>query len=83
MTDFFEGYDSGISGPATRHFAITPADADLAIVPRALWVDADGTLVIRDALGADITYNVIAGVILPFRGIQIRAASTATVVGWY
>lgn len=83
MADPFSTLNSGLESPANRHFAITPADSDLAIKPRALCVTADGTLVIRDEGGVDITYNVTAGQIYPFRAIQVRAATTATVVGWY
>lgn len=83
MADPFSTFSTGLTGPANRHFAITPADEDLAIQPRALCVTADGTLVIRDKNGDDVTYNVFQGQILPFRAVQVRAASTATVVGWY
>ena len=83
MIDLFQSTATGISGPANRHFAITPADEDLAIRPRAIYVSADGNVVIRDDEGPDITYAVTAGQIIPFRAVQIRAATTATVVGWY
>lgn len=82
MADRFEGMTSGASGPATRHYAITAADADLAVRPRALRVLTDGNLVLRDEMGTDITYAVTAGEVMAFRAVQVRAASTATVVGW-
>lgn len=83
MPDPFESTASGLDSPATRHFAITPADADLAIRPRALYCNVSGTVVVRDDLGTTITYNMIVGQILPIRAVQVRAASTATVIGWY
>ena len=83
MSDPFKTFGTGKSSPANRHFAITPADADLEIRPRALYVNGAGSLVIRDEEGTDVTYTVEAGQILPIRAIQVRAATTATVVGWY
>ena len=83
MIDTFQSTATGMDSPANRHFAITPADADLAVRPRAIYVSADGNVVIRDEEGTDITYAVVAGQILPIRAVQVRAATTATVIGWY
>lgn len=83
MIDQFGSHSVGMDSPATRHFAITPADADLAIRPRVLRCSVAGTVVVRDETGTDVTYTMVAGEILPFRAVQVRAASTATVVGWY
>jgi hypothetical protein len=83
MADPFETYTTSLTAPARRHFAITPADSDLAIVPRALFVTGDGNLVIRDQEGTDLPYAVTAGMIVPFHAVQVRAATTATVIGWY
>jgi len=83
MADPFESYAAGLTSPAYRHFTVTPANADMAIRPRAIYVATDGALIMRDDLGADITYAVIAGQVLPFRPLQIRTGTTATVIGWY
>jgi hypothetical protein len=83
MADPFASNSAGLSSPAYRHFAITPANEDLAIRPRAIYVDGDGALVMRDDTGTDITYAVVAGQILPFRAVQVRSGTTATVIGWY
>ena len=70
--------------PANKHFAITPADTDLAVVPRAIYVGVAGTLVLRDVAGVDVTYTAVAGSIIPFRAIRVGAASTATgIIGLY
>lgn len=70
--------------PADRHFEITAADTDLSVTPRAIYVGGSGTLVLRDSTGTDVTYNVQAGAIIPFRAIRVAAASTATgIVGMY
>jgi hypothetical protein len=83
MADPFANYATSVSGPARRHFAISPADANLAIVPRALFCTVAGNVVIRDEGGTDVTYPMVAGDILPFHAVQVRASTTATVVGWY
>ena len=70
------------SSPATRHYAITPADAPLGFEIRALYVAVGGDLVIRDWEGVDVTYPVIAGQVFPFSARQVRSGTTATVVGW-
>ena len=85
MSDPFAGYSEGLTSPADDHFAITPNDGvDLATVPRALYVNVAGTLVLHDKSGTAITYNVTAGQVLPLRVRRVLATgTTATVVGWY
>ena len=83
MADPFETHGAGLDSPASRHFAITPANEDLAIRPRALFCTVAGNVVVRDEAGVDVTYPVLAGDVLPFRAVQVRSATTATVVGWY
>ncbi|WP_018184148.1 spike base protein, RCAP_Rcc01079 family [Kaistia granuli] len=84
MSDPFAGVASGLSGPATRHFAVTPSDTvDLAIRPRALVFQTDGAAVIRDEAGTDLTYARYAGDILPIRAVRVLlTGTTATLVGW-
>jgi hypothetical protein len=83
MSDPYSNHTMGLESPAYRHFSITPGDSDLAVRPRALYVNADGNLVVRDIGGVDVTYAVVKGQILPIRAVQVRAATTATVIGWY
>jgi hypothetical protein len=85
MADRFETYPSvgSIEAPASRHYAITPANSNLAIRPRALIVTVAGDVAIQDELGTNITYAAVpAYTILPIRAVQVRTATTATVVGW-
>jgi hypothetical protein len=84
MSDPFAGVASGSSGPATRHFAITPSDStNLALRPRALVFQTDGAAVVRDEAGTDLTYSRYAGDVLPIRAVRVLATgTTATVVGW-
>jgi hypothetical protein len=67
------------NNPFTGAFSITPANADLTEIPRALWVDVAGTLVITFADGSGpFTINVPARVELRFMALRIASASTAT-----
>ena len=82
--DAFQSNQAGLESPGERHYEITPSDsADLPRIPRALRVQTDGDVAVRDKFGTDITYPVTAGEVLPFRGVRILATgTTATVVGW-
>lgn len=82
MIDGYKNNGQDRSAPADIHFIITPANVDLEIKPRALYVISEGDLILRDQTGVDITYTVAVG-LLPFRPVQVRVGSTATVVGWY
>ncbi|WP_092932848.1 spike base protein, RCAP_Rcc01079 family [Rhizobium sp. 9140] len=67
-----------ISSPARTHFAIVPNDqADLAVTPKAIWCQADGTIVVRDHLGVDLPYAMKVGQILPLRAARILATGTS------
>ncbi|BCP52838.1 hypothetical protein K32_14550 [Kaistia sp. 32K] len=84
MSDPFAGTATGLSGPALRHFAVTPSDTtDLAIRPRALVFQTDGAAVVRDEAGTTLTYSRYAGDVLPIRAVRVLATgTTATIVGW-
>ncbi len=82
MADNFASHAPGLESPAVYHFAVVPGASDFAIIPRAFWVQADGTVTLKDAAGVSVVYNVVAGDILPLRAVACTAA-TATVVGWY
>jgi hypothetical protein len=83
-TDNFASFSSGLSSPASKHYAITPSDTiDLADVPRAIYCNVAGNAVIRDKYGTDVTYALNAGQVLPFRGVRVLATgTTATLIGW-
>lgn len=82
--DLFATTGTGGSGPAIKHYAITPDDDDdLPRRPRALFCTASGDIVIRDADATEVTYALVAGDLLPFRAVRILATgTTATVIGW-
>lgn len=79
--DNFVGSSSGLGSPARKHFSITKNDAaDLAKLPRGIYVGTGGDIAMRDEDGTDVTYkNVASGVILPFRAV--RVLSTGTTAG--
>jgi len=81
--DFARNQPQDLTHPATRHYTVTPANEDLPVRPRALYIAADGNAVIRDEGGVDVTYPVVAGQLLPIRANQIREGTTATVIAWY
>ncbi len=83
MADRFERSGPDLQSSGVRHVAITPANSDLAYRPRGLWVTVAGDVVIRDELGVDVTYpSVPAHTLIPFRAVQVRTGTTATVIGW-
>lgn len=82
--DEFENFQKGLTSPATRHFAITPDDTtDLPILPRVIYCEADGILVVQDADGVALPYTMLSGDRLEFRGARVMATgTTGTYYGW-
>lgn len=82
--DEFSDLQKGLTSPATRHFAIVPDDAaDLPILPRVIYCQSAGDVVIRDATGADLTYTLETGDRLDFRGVRVLSTGTSgTFYGW-
>lgn len=68
------------ANPGKRHFPITPSDTTV-LDCHALWVTAAGNLVVEDSSGTAVTYAVGVG-LFPFGATKVRAATTATVIGW-
>lgn len=84
MADEFELHPKGLTSPATKHFAIAPDDnADLPLLPRLIYCQVDGNIVIRDEAGVDLSYSMIAGDRLEFRGVRVLSTgTTGTFYGW-
>ena len=82
--DEFSELKKGLTSPATRHFVILPDDnADLPTLPRVIYCQSAGTVVIRDEAGVDLTYNLGAGDRLDFRGVRVLSTGTSgTFYGW-
>lgn len=73
-----------ITGPATSHFEITPSDTqDLTILPRVIYCQVDGDIVILDSAGVALPYAMVAGDRLDFRGVRVmETGTTGTFYGW-
>lgn len=79
MTDPFARRADSADAPSANPFAVVPSDvAPLAMIPKALYIGAGGTLVLRTASGsADVAFkNLSSGQILPVRAQFVRATGT-------
>lgn len=78
----FDNFDSTLDSliaPARNCFPITPSDtANLASLPKALYIGGGGNLVIRAVdSAADVTLvNVPSGTVLDVRALVVRATGT-------
>lgn len=76
-TDRFSSNAGGLSDPAYDAIAITPADADLSVNVRALYVGGAGNVRVKTWAGTTLTFTgVPAGSILPVRCQQVLSTST-------
>ena len=84
MSDNFKGFARGLTSPAALHTTVVPSDTtDLNPIPRALYCAQSGSAVLRDAAGTPVTYQLVAGQILPLRAVRVLATgTTATLIGW-
>jgi len=82
--DEFESLEKGLSSPATKHFLITPDDAsDLPILPRAIFCQSGGTIVVRDPFGVTLPYAMSVGDRLDLRAVRVMSTGTTGVYyGW-
>ena len=82
--DEFESFTKGLSSPATKHFAIVPDDnADLPLLPRSIYCESAGILVVRDQDGVALSYTMTAGSRIDFRGTRVLATGTTGIFyGW-
>lgn len=87
MTDTFEHHGSGLTAPITHAVAVTPSDlADLAVVPRALFLGGAGdlTVTLKDDAAA-VTLTGAAAGWHPIRARRVWATGTTAttiVAGW-
>lgn len=82
--DEFISFEPGLTSPATKHFAIIPDDlVDLTILPRVIYCQSEGTIVIRDEFGVTLPYTMQIGDRLDFRGVRVMdTGTTGTFYGW-
>ena len=73
----------GRSAQATGGAAVTPSDATVLRVTKALWIGTAGDLIVRFHDGSIATHKVPQGV-FPAHVTQVRAGTTAAdIVAWY
>lgn len=65
-------------GPARNAVAVTPSDsADLATVPRAICIAADGNVVlVMSGNGQEVSVAMVAGTLYPLAPTRIKATGT-------
>ncbi|MDQ0349731.1 spike base protein, RCAP_Rcc01079 family [Ancylobacter vacuolatus] len=77
MADTFANFSTGLTAPADDAFAITPADgADLAILPRALWIGGAGTVKVTMKGGGEVTFTHPGGAPLDIRARRVWSTGT-------
>lgn len=84
MADSFSNNAKGLDSPASKAFAITPADGtDLASVTRGIYTGTGGTLVcvLADDSSTVTFSNVPAGIVLPLRIKQVYSTGTTASMG--
>lgn len=78
ITDYFDSFTAGLTGPVTGGFDVTPSDGtDLPTLPRALMVASGGDVAVILKDGTSLTLPGLAtGVIYPVRAARILATGT-------
>ena len=82
--DEFENLTKGLTSPATKHFQIVPDDAaDLPVLPRVIYCETAGTIMVRDSEGVTLSYTLVAGDRIDFRGVRVMSTGTTGLFyGW-
>ncbi len=82
--DRFASFADTPATAARRHFEILPNDdTDLPEMPKAVYCEEGGTIVVRDGLGVDLPYTMTAGQLLLIRPTRVLASgTTGTFYGW-
>ncbi len=77
-TDAFAAFSKGLDAPATKAFDITPSDtADLAEIPRYVYVGSAGDLKVDMMDGGTVTFTAVpAGTLLPIRVTRVYLTGT-------
>lgn len=83
--DYWNNHETSLTDPATRHFLIAPSDTEnLPVVPRRIYCEADGTIVIVDETDVALPYPMLAGDVLDFGAERVLAnGPTGTFYGQY
>ncbi|MET3578214.1 hypothetical protein ABID19_001231 [Mesorhizobium robiniae] len=77
MSDPFEKYAPSPVGPATHAVEVTPSDdADLATIPRALWIGVGGDVRVTTIGGETVTFKSVQDGAFPVRVTRVYATGT-------
>ncbi|WP_425045981.1 spike base protein, RCAP_Rcc01079 family [Primorskyibacter sp. S87] len=78
ISDAYESFAPGLTGPAVSGFDITPDDgADLLTLPRALMVASSGDVAVQFGDGSRIVLpGLQPGIIYPVRPVRVLDAGT-------
>lgn len=76
--DKFSDYPTSLTAPARDAAAVAPNDAaDLAVLPRALFIGQPGDVSARLAGGQTVVFrNIQAGSVLPIRAARVNSTGT-------
>lgn len=75
--DVYADHAPSLVSPASSGAEVTPSDADLPQVSRALYVAGGGDLSLELASGDEVTLRgVPSGAVLPVRARRVRASGT-------
>jgi hypothetical protein len=66
----------GETKPAVRWASVTPNDS-VDVTYRAIWINSAGNIALRDELGNDETFTVIAGTLLPVQPKRVLSTGTS------
>jgi hypothetical protein len=76
-TDTFSTYSASLEGPADNIAAVTPSDStDLATIPRALWIGAEGNVKVTAKGGGTETFVSVPVGWFPVRAVRVFATGT-------
>lgn len=84
----FSNNTKGLSSPASIHQAVAASTQVLwspaSPAPRAIRCDAAGSVVLKDAAGTSVTYNVLQSEILPVENfIELDSSTNIAVQLWW
>jgi hypothetical protein len=81
----YPGQGGGLLDPSERFEVIVPDnDEDLEVLPKFICIgDTGGALAVHDADGNAVTFDVIAGQVLPIRPYRVLETTVATVIACY
>lgn len=79
MTDRYSKFYNNLNTPPTDAFSITPANTDIGVFPKALYIGGAGNLVVLTLEDSEVTFSSVpAGTILNIRVKQVLTSTTAT-----